>query len=122
MYSLPDEWEFSINGIVANCGHDKRDSVKRALKELEENGYLKRTHGLRNKGRFTNGSWTITDDPYYHPAASFPPTVNQPEQSTKGNKVTNNASQGEEIISDHQPYSANGVDVYMDDLEKELLW
>lgn len=38
--SLPDTWKFSVSGLVSICKENKT-AVKSALKELQENGYLK---------------------------------------------------------------------------------
>lgn len=39
MLALPDDWNYSINGLVAMC-KEGRHSVKSTLKELKERGYL----------------------------------------------------------------------------------
>lgn len=52
MLSLPPDWNYSINGLVAIC-KENLTAVKTALRELKENGYLtimkcsptKETHG-----------------------------------------------------------------------------
>ncbi len=40
--SLPEDWDYSINGLIAIC-KDGKTAVRSAMKELEEWGYLKRT-------------------------------------------------------------------------------
>lgn len=39
MLALPEDWDYSINGLVAICKEDVR-AVKSALSELKEHGYL----------------------------------------------------------------------------------
>lgn len=39
MLALPDDWDYSVNGLVAICKEDVR-AVKSALAELKERGYL----------------------------------------------------------------------------------
>lgn len=39
MLALPDDWDYSVNGLVAICKEDVR-AVKSALTELKEQGYL----------------------------------------------------------------------------------
>jgi hypothetical protein len=51
MLSLPDNWEFSIEGL-AGLNKDSRDSIKSALEELTQFGYFYRE--LKNKGKFTS--------------------------------------------------------------------
>lgn len=40
MLSLPDDWDYSIKGLVSIC-QEKETAIETALKELKENGYLK---------------------------------------------------------------------------------
>lgn len=42
MLSLPDDWDYSISGLVAICKENETE-IKSILKELEEFGYLERT-------------------------------------------------------------------------------
>ena len=41
MLSLPNKWDFSLKGLVAIC-KEVEDAIRSALKELEDNKYLKR--------------------------------------------------------------------------------
>lgn len=38
--SLPDDWHYTVNGLVGNV-KDGKDSVESAIKELKKNGYLR---------------------------------------------------------------------------------
>lgn len=38
--SLPDDWRYTVNGLVGNV-KDGKDSVESAIKELKKNGYLR---------------------------------------------------------------------------------
>ena len=49
--SLPDNWNYSISGLVA-LSSDGRDSVMRALKDLQEYGFLITTKEHNEKGHF----------------------------------------------------------------------
>lgn len=40
MLSLPDDWDYSIEGLC-KAGKDNKSAIKTALNELKENGYLK---------------------------------------------------------------------------------
>lgn len=51
MLSLPDDWDYSIKGIVS-ISKENKTSIQSALKELEENKYLKRTKNQNEKGQF----------------------------------------------------------------------
>lgn len=50
--SLPDSWDYSMNGLVAIC-KENITAVRSALKELEEHGYLKINKLKNDKGHFT---------------------------------------------------------------------
>lgn len=49
--SLPEEWTYSINGLVAIC-KESITSVRSSLKELEQHGYVVITKKQDAKGRF----------------------------------------------------------------------
>lgn len=48
MLSLPDDWDYSINGLVAIC-KENNSAVESALKELKENSYLIVTKKMPNE-------------------------------------------------------------------------
>ena len=48
MLSLPDDWDYSINGLVAIC-KEKKTSVISALNELKEHGYVIVTKKMPNE-------------------------------------------------------------------------
>ena len=48
MLSLPDDWDYSINGLVAIC-KENETSIKSALNELKDYGYLVVTKKLPNE-------------------------------------------------------------------------
>lgn len=58
--SLPDDWEFSVDGIVSLC-KDGVSAVRRQLDELEEHGYVVR-ESVRVHGRFST-VWDIHEMP-----------------------------------------------------------
>lgn len=49
--SLPDTWDYSINGLVAIC-KESITAVRNAMKELEEFGYMKINKLQNEKGHF----------------------------------------------------------------------
>lgn len=51
MLSLPDDWDYSIKGIIS-ISKENKTSIQSTLKELEENKYLKRTRKQNEKGQF----------------------------------------------------------------------
>ena len=112
LYSLPDGWEFSVSGILADGGKDKRDAIETAIKELEQAGYIYREK-RRSNGQYSGGKWIVSDVPVFtvgdFPERDFPQQINK------------------DIIKD--PDDGNpgqfpvvrGIDVFMDDTEAEKL-
>jgi hypothetical protein len=49
--SLPDDWDYSINGLVAIC-KESITAVRNAMKELEAHGYMKINKLQNEKGHF----------------------------------------------------------------------
>lgn len=98
MLSLPDDWDYSINGLVG-LSTDGKDSVMKALSELERFGYLKRRRVTDEKGHFAGYEYDIfeqpqSDTPYAekpctgnpntdNPIAGKPYTENPPQLTTK---------------------------------------
>mgnify|MGYP003295020426 CR=1 FL=1 len=112
MLSLPDEWDYSIAGLVM-LSRDGKDSVMAALNEIEEFGYLKRTRTTDEKGQFSGYDYDIyecpqrenpyaenpnTDNPNTEkPNAENPPQLNTNSRITKETK-TNRSSTYKDIV------------------------
>lgn len=60
--SLPDDWEFSVRGMVALCGASK-SAVYRVLLELENLGYAKRTREKGDNGQFLEYNHAFFETP-----------------------------------------------------------
>lgn len=93
MLSLPEEWDYSANGLAA-LSKDGKDSVKKTLIELENFGYLKRTKTTDSQGRFTGYDYDIYEKPLAEnpqtekpwtekPSTENPPQLNTKQSSTK---------------------------------------
>ena len=65
MLDLPDDWDYSINGLAKKCGKG-RVEVESALKELEKYGYLKRSR-VRGNARIIDTEYEIYEDPNKNP-------------------------------------------------------
>ena len=64
MFSLPDDWDYSIRGLVSIC-KENESALKSALNELKQFGYLKVTKempNLNNGGRI-NYIYDIYEEP-----------------------------------------------------------
>lgn len=62
MLSLPDNWDYSIQGLTAIC-KDGKDSIISQLKELEATGYLIRQKSKNDKGQFKKIEYTLYEKP-----------------------------------------------------------
>lgn len=88
MLSLPDDWNYSISGLVT-LSKDGKDSVMSALSELEKFGYLKRTKITNSKGQFSGIEYDIFEQPQQEiPIAENPISAkshaeNPPQLNTK---------------------------------------
>ena len=88
MLSLPDTWDYSVNGLAV-LSKDGKDSVMNALAELEQFGYLKRTKVVDKAGRFAGFNYDIFEKPQpekpypENPDTDKPNTENPPQLNTK---------------------------------------
>ena len=80
--ALPDDWNYSLNGLCAIC-KESQTSIRSALKELETFHYLKRNRQQNEKGHFIY-EYVIYETPY----AENQHTVKQhTEKRHKGNRT-----------------------------------
>ena len=83
MLSLPDDWEFSENGLQAIL-KDGQTSVRSAIKELEAAGFLSRTRERDESGRMGRCVWIVCDYPRFeNPNLVNSNLGNEPQLSTK---------------------------------------
>ena len=83
MLSLPDDWEFSENGLQAIL-RDGQTSVRSAVKELESAGFLSRTRERDESGRMGRCVWIVCDYPHFeNPNLVNSNLGNEPQLSTK---------------------------------------
>ena len=72
MLSLPDDWNYSVSGLVS-LSKDGKDSVMSALSELETFGYLTRVRTTDKKGKFSGIEYNIFEQPQLDiPVAEMP--------------------------------------------------
>ena len=82
MLSLPDDWNYSISGLV-RLSKDGKDSVMTALAELEEFGYLTRHRTTDSKGKFSGVEYNIFEQPQRdNPSAENPNSAEQNAEKT----------------------------------------
>lgn len=90
MLSLPDGWSFSIEGL-ARLATDGRDSVAKALKELESAGYFRREHN-RNGGKYQGIEYIIAETPFTEKPKTVKPITENPTQLNTKELSTNKSN------------------------------
>lgn len=101
--SFPDNWNYSINGLVAVVKEGKT-AVMNTIKELERHGYVKRNKIHDKNGKFSGIEYVITDypnldKPHTENLNMVKTQVNQP-YAGKPNMVKPNT---DKPISENQP-------------------
>jgi predicted transcriptional regulator len=76
MLSLPENWDFSINGL-AEILPDGRSSVAEGLRKLEKCGYLTREKKRDEKGKIIDVDYIIYDESQIYGAVDNPYVENQ---------------------------------------------
>ena len=96
MLSLPDDWEFSENGLQEIL-KDGQTSIRSAIKELEADGFLSRTRERDESGRMGRCIWIVCDYPRFENPSMDTPSLDksnlgyEPQLSTK-EQSTNESS------------------------------
>lgn len=88
MLSLPEDWDYSINGL-ATLSKDGKDSVMSALQELEKFGYLTRTRMNDEKGRFKGYDYDIYEAPQPKEPTTEKPYTENPNTGNPPQLITN---------------------------------
>ena len=63
IYSLPDDWDYSIKGL-ATLFSDGETAVSNAIQELIDHGYIVRTQKTNQYGRFDGYEYDIYETPH----------------------------------------------------------
>lgn len=87
MLSLPDDWNYNINGLVANSKEGIK-AIKNILKELQEYKYLTITKKKNNKGQFEY-EYEIYEKPEYPFVAMDNVEVEKDILQNTNNKILN---------------------------------
>ncbi len=97
MLSLPDDWDYSLRGLVAICKESK-DAIRSTLNELKLNYYLQIEPSRDENGKFEY-NYLIYEKPYRtrfktrnppntdFPYTDEPNTDNQPQINTKESNI-----------------------------------
>ena len=78
MLSLPDDWDYSLKGLTTGC-RDGIDSVRSAVHELEDGGYLCRSKVRDARGRIIDYNYEVFELPQKEQIEKRPaPVPNSP--------------------------------------------
>lgn len=116
MLSLPDDWDYTLQGL-AHISLEKVDAIRKAITELENEGYITRTRERDEQGRLRGTEYIIREQPISEkPALEKPmlknpildkptqakPTLENPTQLNKNIYNKNKSSMYEEIPQSNQ--------------------
>ncbi|SDD69631.1 helix-turn-helix domain-containing protein [Sporomusa acidovorans] len=82
--SLPDNWTYSVSGLVKVIGSEGKSSIQSALHELEACGYLIRRRLHDKNGKFTGTEYVLYEEPQIQ--AEQPFTENRSMASLEENQ------------------------------------
>ena len=92
--SLPPDWDYTITGLAVIAA-DGVDSVKTAIKELEQYGYVTRTQLRDERGRMAQNEYRVyenpTDNPDYVPSEQNSPKKDAPDENAAEHKPNSSA-------------------------------
>ena len=75
MFSLPENWDFSIEGIAHKC-KESVSCISATIKELENAGYIRRKKLRGENGQILKMEYEIFEEPYFKkPCETEPCTV-----------------------------------------------
>ena len=86
MLSLPEDWDYTMAGL-AICHKDGLDSVRSAMKELQDYGYVSVSRVRNEKGQLAEADYVIRENPIAEKPAWGNPTQ---EKHTQINTNINN--------------------------------
>ena len=86
--SLPEDWEYSIEGLAA-LGPEGKDAVRSAVKQLEAAGYITRQQSHDSGGQFSTNEYVIRERPVGAPPLAGFPSMVEPSKAgvSAGNAV-----------------------------------
>lgn len=89
LWSQADEWDFYETEVVKHST-DGLSSLKSGLKELEEQGYLKRERQRDDKGHFKENNWILSEKPILENRMLDNPILDNSTLTNTNNNNTNN--------------------------------
>ena len=77
MLSLPDDWDYTLQGL-AHISLEKVDAIRKAITELENEGYITRTRERDEQGRLRGTEYIIRAQPISEKPTLEKPTLEKP--------------------------------------------
>ena len=112
LWSQSDEWDFYESEVVKHST-DKIASLKSGLKELEQQGYLKRQRKRDDKGHLKENEWILSDNPMLeNPMLDNPTLENHTLTNTNNNNINNNKDESNSTKENKDKKSSNKKNKY----------
>lgn len=102
IFSLPDDWSFSISGISVLVGESKK-SVYKIIQELIDNGYCTKSQ-KKEAGKFCNIEYDFYEIPFNKDNEPFSQN-GQTQNGQTQNEETEHIEQNQELYN--EPFSQN---------------
>ena len=109
MFSLPDDWDFTISGLAAYAGGARgngKDAIRAALATLEEAGYLLREQRHDENGQFAGNCYVLYDESA-SPLSGFP-TTEKPTTEKPSSENPTQQNIDKQIIPPKAPQGGRG--------------
>lgn len=99
LLSLPNDWNFTVRGLVKQTGSSK-NVILRLMNELKAAGYIKLERKKDKDGRFTQSSWHIYESPFENHNIQKRNTV-KTEHGENGTPYSRNTVKPESRLAEH---------------------
>lgn len=94
MLSLPDDWDYTLKGL-AHISLESIDAIRKAIGELENEGYITRSRERDEQGKLRGTEYIIREKPISEKPMLENPTLDNPilEKPTLGKPTLENPTQ-----------------------------
>lgn len=127
MISLPPDWDFSLKGL-ATLNTDGIDGIRKAMKELEDQGYVIRHQCRDENGKMSHSRYEVFQVPQTVNPTTVRPTPAFPTQINTNQVIPQELNNS---LNNHQSINLDGMDrmderarykeIIRDNLELEIL-
>lgn len=91
MLSLPDDWDYSISGLAKIC-KEGPDSIRSAINELEQHGYMSRIRSRNKDGTLSGSEYIVREVPTKDKPTKEIPILENPTQENQRQIITNSTN------------------------------